>query len=121
MTSTDVVAFANELILKVAPSTVGTYLSHLGAVFAVAKAAWAYPLDQTAMKDAFVVAKRLGIASKSRERDRRPTLEELDKILGIRRTAEAPTVLHSDAEDHWLCDIFNASPGGDYADLMEGS
>jgi integrase len=75
------VAFANELIVNVAPSTVGNYLSHLGAVFAVAKPAWAYPLDQTAMKDAFVVAKRLGIASKSRERDRRPTLEELDKIL----------------------------------------
>jgi hypothetical protein len=33
------------------------------------------------MKDAFVVAKRLGIASKSRERDRRPTLDDLDKIL----------------------------------------
>jgi hypothetical protein len=33
------------------------------------------------MKDAFVVTKRLGIASKSRERDRRPTLEELDKLL----------------------------------------
>ncbi len=81
ITSTDVVAFANELIIKVAPSTVGNYLSHLAAVFAVAKPAWAYPLDQTAMKDAFVVAKRLGIASKSRERDRRPTLEELDKIM----------------------------------------
>src|SRR6266849_2397725 len=33
------------------------------------------------MRDAFVVAKRLGIVSKSRERDRRPTLEELDKIM----------------------------------------
>jgi hypothetical protein len=81
ITSTDVIAFANELIINIAPSTVGNYLSHLAAVFAVAKPAWAYPLDQTAMKDAFVVAKRLGIASKSRERDRRPTLEELDKIM----------------------------------------
>jgi integrase len=81
ITSTDVVAFANELIVNVAPSTVGNYLSHLAAVFAVARPAWAYPLDQTAMKDAFVVVKRLGIASKSRERDRRPTLEELDKIM----------------------------------------
>lgn len=80
ITSTDVVALANELIVNVAPSTVGNYLSHLGAVF-VAKPAWAYPLDQTAMKDAFVVARRLGIAGKSRERDRRPSLEELDKIL----------------------------------------
>jgi hypothetical protein len=48
----------------VTPSTVGNYPSHLGAVFAVAGPAWAYPLDRTAMKDAFAVAKRLGIASK---------------------------------------------------------
>jgi integrase len=81
ITSTDVVAFANELIVNVAPSTVGNYLSHLAAVFAITRPAWAYSLDQTAMKDAFVLAKRLGIASKSRERDRRPPLEELDKIM----------------------------------------
>jgi len=81
ITRTDLVGLANELMIKVAPSTVGNYLSHLAAVFAVAKPAWAYQLDQTAMKDAFVVAKRLGIASKSCERDRRPSLEELDKIM----------------------------------------
>lgn len=39
------------------------------------------PPIRGAMKDAFVVAERLGIASKSRERDRRPTLEEFDKIM----------------------------------------
>jgi integrase len=81
ITSADLVAFANQLVIKVTPQTVGNYLSHLAAVFAVAKPAWSYPLDQTAIKDAFVVAKRLGILSKSRERDRRPTLEELDKIM----------------------------------------
>ena len=81
ITSTDVIAFANQLVIKISPQTVANYLSHLAAVFAVAKPAWGYPLDRTAMNDAFVVAKRLGIASKSRERDRRPTLEELDKIL----------------------------------------
>ncbi len=81
ITSVDVIAFANQLVINVKPQTVANYLSHLAAVFAVAKPAWAYPLDQTAMNDAFVVAKRLGIASKSRERDRRPTLEELDRIL----------------------------------------
>jgi integrase len=68
-------------VTKVTPQTVGNYLSHLAAVFAVAKPVWSYPLDQTAIKDAFVVAKRLGISSKSRERDRRPMLEELDKIM----------------------------------------
>lgn len=81
ITSVDVIAFSNQLVSKVKPQTVANYLSHLAAVFAVAKPAWAYPLDQTAMNDAFVVAKRLGIASKSRERDRRPTLEELDRIM----------------------------------------
>ena len=81
ITSTDVIAFANQLTIKVSPQTVANYLSHLAAVFAVARPAWGYPLDQTAMKDAFVVAKRLGIASKSRERDRRPTLDELDKVM----------------------------------------
>ncbi|MBV9981863.1 tyrosine-type recombinase/integrase [Bradyrhizobium sp.] len=81
ITSADVIAFANQLVVKVTPQTVGNYLSHLAAVFAVAKPAWSYPLAQTAMKDALVVAKRLGVSSKSRERDRRPTLEELDKIM----------------------------------------
>jgi integrase len=33
------------------------------------------------MKDAFVVTNRLGVSSKSRERDRRPTLDELDKLM----------------------------------------
>jgi hypothetical protein len=40
------------------------------------------------MKDAFVVTNRLGVSSKSRERDRRPTLDELDKLMehfGARR------------------------------------
>jgi len=41
ITSTDVMAFANELIINVTPQTVGNYLSHLAAVFAVAKPAWA--------------------------------------------------------------------------------
>ena len=75
------VAFANQLVAKMTPQTVANYLSHLGAVFAIAKPAWGYPLDQSAMKDAFVVTKRLGVSTKSRERDRRPTLDELDKLM----------------------------------------
>ena len=81
ITSTDVIAFANQPVIKVTPQTVSSYLSHSAAVFAVAKPAWGYPLDRTGMNDAFLVAKRLAIASKSRERDRRPALDELDKIL----------------------------------------
>ena len=81
ITSADVVTLAKTLAKKVQPQTVANYLSHLGAVFAVARPAWGYPLDQQAMKDAFVVGKRLGLTTKSRERDRRPTLDELDKLM----------------------------------------
>jgi integrase len=81
ITSADIVAFANQLVAKVAPQTVGNYMSHLGSVFAVARPAWGYALDPTAMKDAFVVTRRLGVSCRSRERDRRPTLKELDKLM----------------------------------------
>jgi hypothetical protein len=37
---------ANQLIIKVTPQTVANYLSHLAAMFAVARPAWGYPLDQ---------------------------------------------------------------------------
>lgn len=79
--SEDWVAFAQELGTKVAPSTVGNYLSHAAAVVAIAQPAWKYPLNREAMKDAFVVAKRLGITGKSKSRDRRPTIEELDRLM----------------------------------------
>lgn len=79
ITSSDLIAFAQSLQVK--PQTVGNYLSHLGAVFAVARPAWGYPLDQQVIKDAYVVAKRLGVTGKSRMRERRPTLAELDKLM----------------------------------------
>jgi integrase len=92
--STDIMAFAQAL--PVQPQTVQNYLSHLAAVFAVAKPAWGYPLDRQAIKDAQVVAKRLGVISKSKSRDRRPTLDELDKLMNhfgvvkARRPRSAP-------------------------------
>lgn len=80
--SSDIVAFAREkLDTGVQPQTISNYLSHLGAVFKIARPAWNYPLDRQAMQDAWVVADSLGLTTKSRERDRRPTLEELDKLL----------------------------------------
>lgn len=80
--SSDIVAFAREkLDTGVQPQTISNYLSHLGAVFKIARPAWNYPLDRQAMQDAWVVADSLGLTTKSRERDRRPTLEELDTLL----------------------------------------
>lgn len=79
--SADVVTFATELAKDRKPQTVANYLSHLAAVFAIAKPAWGYPLDQQAVVDAMKVTKRLGLTGKSVMRDRRPTLGELDRLM----------------------------------------
>lgn len=79
--SADLVDLARQLNKDKQPQTVANYMSHLGAIFAIARAAWNYPLDPAAMRDAQIVAKRLGLISKGKERDRRPTLAELDNIL----------------------------------------
>jgi integrase len=67
--------------LDAAPSTRGNYMSHLSSIFTIARPMWKYPLDKQAMTDAQIVLKKLGIISKSNERDRRPTLAEIDKIM----------------------------------------
>lgn len=77
----DIVDLAEELSKGRQPQTVGNYLSHLQAVFAVAKHAWGMDLDAEAMAGAAKVAKRLGLTSKSGSRDRRPTLAELDNLM----------------------------------------
>lgn len=79
--SAEIIALAKELSKGREPSTVGNYLSHLGAIFAVARPAWGYPLDPQAMKDALIVTRRLGLTGKSKERDRRPTLDELNTVM----------------------------------------
>lgn len=82
ITSADIIAFAREkLETGVQPQTVSNYLSHLAAVFAIARPAWNYPLDRQAMQDAWIVASKLGLTTKSRERNRRPTLDELDQLM----------------------------------------
>ena len=79
--SHDIVQFAKELGATRTPATVGTDMSHHGAIFAVARPAWGILLDQQAIKDAFVVCNSLGITGKAKKRDRLPTLDELDALL----------------------------------------
>lgn len=67
--------------LKVQPQTVSNYFAHLGAVVLVARPAWGYPLQASELSDARIVLRKLGYTSKSKQRDRRPTLEELDRIM----------------------------------------
>ena len=79
ITSEHLVSFAKQL--PVQPQTVGNYFSHLSSIFTIARPAWGYPLDPKAMDDALVVTRNLGLTSKSKERDRRPTLAELDLLM----------------------------------------
>ncbi|EME0450676.1 TPA: site-specific integrase [Pseudomonas aeruginosa] len=61
--------------------TVANDLAHLGSVLGVAEAAWGYQVDPDVMAKARRVLKNLGYKLRSRERDRRPTLEELDRLF----------------------------------------
>jgi integrase len=79
ITSSDLVAFTKAL--KVSPQTRQNYLSHLAAIFRLARPAWGYYLDHQTIKDAFVATKNLGLTSKGRSRERRPTLGELNLLM----------------------------------------
>lgn len=82
ITSVDLVEFARQKLDDgVKPQTVSNYLSHLGAVYSIARAAWGYPLMPQAIEDAWKVTKRLGMTRKSQARERRPNLDELDGLM----------------------------------------
>lgn len=88
LVASDYSDFANAL--NVAPSTRANYMSHLRAVCVVARPLWGYPLDERQITDAMTALGKIGATAKSNERDRRPTLEELDKLLTFFGQAKAP-------------------------------
>lgn len=79
--SQTLVSFAKELTQTVEPQTCANYFSHLSNIFTVAKPAWGYPLSRQEFEDAVTVLKKLGLIRKGAERNRRPTLEELDRLM----------------------------------------
>lgn len=79
ITSQELVKFAQTI--KAQPQTVNNYMSHLASIFSVARPAWGYPLDKQAMDDARVVLDKLGLVGRSKQRTRRPTLDELDQLM----------------------------------------
>jgi hypothetical protein len=68
ITSKDIIELLQSLTGQ--PQTVGNYARHLAAVFAVARPMWDYGLSDGEMRDAIVVARRMGIVSRSAHRDR---------------------------------------------------
>jgi integrase len=80
--SGDISMLATQLGQRgIEPQTVGNYLSHLSSVFSVARPLWKYQLDYQAMEDARTALTAIGAVSKSKHRDRRPTLIELSKLM----------------------------------------
>ena len=79
ITSQSLVTFARSIDAQ--PSTRGNYMSHLASVMTVARPAWGYPLDKQAMDDARVVLDKMGLTGRSKQRNRRPTLDELDRLM----------------------------------------
>jgi integrase len=128
--SQHIVDFAKSLLVNVTPQTVGNYMSHLAAVFTVAKPAWGYPLDIQAMQNARVVLKRMGMVSKSRQRERRPTLGELDRLLTYyqemaqRRPSVLPMprliafAIFSTRRQEEICRVLHEDLNQEYLELM---
>jgi integrase len=81
ITSRQLVSFAKELTKNVEPQTCGNYFSHLSSIFTVARPAWGYPLSRQEFEDSVTVLKKLGLIRKGSERSRRPTLEELNRLM----------------------------------------
>ena len=77
--SQHLVEFARSL--KVQPQTRANYLSHLSAIFRVARPLWGFPLDVQQIQDAMIAMRKLGTIAKGNSRDRRPTVEELDRLM----------------------------------------
>ncbi|TDK50432.1 tyrosine-type recombinase/integrase [Antarcticimicrobium luteum] len=90
-----IVAFVKELHKRPglnSPATALNYLSHLSGVFSTARPLWGYPLNSQAMQDAQKVCGTMGFVSKPEERTRRPTLEELDRLMEhFQQATEADT------------------------------
>ena len=81
ITAPDLVSYATRLGESRLPQTVANYMSHLGSVLAVAPSAFGVEMDDRVMADAMKACKRLGLTANSAKRTRRPTIEELDKLM----------------------------------------
>lgn len=68
-------------ILNVSPSTADNYFSHLSSVLKIARPAWGYPVNEQEVEDARIVMRKMGIIARSNKRDRRPTRDEMDRLM----------------------------------------
>ena len=83
ITSADIVDYGRARIAEdgVSPATVALDMAHLSAIYSIANAAWGFPMDYEEMRKAKVVMRKLGLIARTKERTRRPALEELDELM----------------------------------------
>jgi len=125
ITSADISNFANQLWDRPnvnSPATVNNYLQHLSAIFTVARPLWGFALDEMAMKDAMKALGKLGTRGKAKKRTRRPTLEELDRLMKYfhkASTHDPRAVLKQTKE---VCDVLSQSLDklSAYTETLEG-
>jgi integrase len=60
--------------------TIGIELTYLSGVYKTARELWKLPVSMDAIESARANMKHLGMQTKSRERDRRPTQDEIDRL-----------------------------------------
>lgn len=79
----DIIDYARERLGDgVKPSTAGRYLAEISVVLnSYARLGYGLDISPSLMRDTWLLAKRLGVVGKSRRRDRRPTLEEIDALM----------------------------------------
>lgn len=85
ITSEEIIAFGEALKRgdkhEREPVTVAGYLSHLKSVFQVAKPKWGYPLAMAQFVEALGVLRHDKVTGTSDSRERRPTLDEISRIV----------------------------------------
>lgn len=95
-TSQDFVAHVVHRLKTVKPQTAANDLIWLRGVFKTARSAWGIPAALDALNDAAETCRRERLVAKPNKRSRRPSLEELEKILEYAKTTEARRTIPMD-------------------------
>ncbi|MBB5321201.1 tyrosine-type recombinase/integrase [Marinobacter oulmenensis] len=77
----DIVSHVMWRLQTVKPQTANNDIIWLRSVFKVARTAWGMPVNLSVIDDAAETCKRERLVGKADSRDRRPTLEELNKLM----------------------------------------
>ena len=95
LTSQGITNLAASLRKTRSPATVSHYISGLGSVLKVAGAAFGFTVEIDQLTSARYALKELKAIGSSAKRDRRPSLEELDKLMTYFtvRQAEEPDII----------------------------